>query len=64
VTRSQLNFKIDPELLKRVKSTAAQRGLTVTEFVCQCLEAACDEDACVSLEQRVKRIEQHLGFGD
>ena len=39
-----------------------QRGLTVTEFVCQCLEAACDDEACVSLDQRVRRIEERLGL--
>ena len=62
MSRTQPNFKLDPDLLQRVKSTAMQRGLTVTEFVCQCLEAACDEEACVSLEQRVQRIEEHLGL--
>ncbi len=62
MSRSQLNIKIDPELLARVKSTAIKQGLTVTEFVTQVLEAAAGETASTTLEERLTRIEKHLGL--
>jgi len=62
VSRSQLNIKIDPELLARVKSTAIKQGLTVTEFVTQVLEVAAGETTSTSLEERLSRIEKHLGL--
>ncbi len=62
MSRSQLNIKIDPELLARVKSTAIKQGLTVTEFVTQVLEAEAGEAASTTLEERLSRIEKHLGL--
>ncbi len=62
MSRSQLNIKIDPELLARVKSTAIKQGLTVTEFVTQVLEAAAGETTSTTLEERLSRIEKHLGL--
>lgn len=64
MTRSQLNIKIDPELLRQVKSTAIKQGLTVTEFVSQVLSAAVGdhEGSSETIEQRLSRIEKHLGL--
>jgi len=66
MTRSQLNIKIDPELLRQVKSTAIKQGLTVTEFVSQVLSAAVgDPDASTeTIEERLSRIEKHLGLSE
>jgi len=43
VARSQLNIKIDPELLQRVKAHATRQGKTVTEFVAEVLLEAVKE---------------------
>ena len=64
VTRSQLNIKIDPELLQRLRSHAARQGTTLTEFVASVLAKAISGDEHLSLEERVTRIEEHLGLQD
>ena len=62
VTRSQLNIKIDPELLQRLRSHATRQGTTLTEFVASVLAKAISGDEHLSLEERVNRIEKHLGL--
>ena len=62
VTRSQLNIKIDPELLQRLRSHATRQGTTLTEFVASVLAKAISGDEHLSLEERVTRIEEHLGL--
>jgi uncharacterized protein (DUF1778 family) len=62
VTRSQLNIKIDPELLQRLRSHATRQGTTLTEFVASVLAKAISGDEHLSLEERVSRIEEHLGL--
>jgi hypothetical protein len=64
VTRTQLNIKVDPELLKLVKACATRQGLTLTEFVAAVLAKAVSEEDHPSLEERVSRIEKHLGLRD
>lgn len=64
MARSQLNIKIDPELLQRVKSHATRQGKTVTEFVAQVLMEAVSEDKASTLEERLSRIERHLGLDE
>jgi hypothetical protein len=62
VARSQLNIKIDPDLLQRVKAHATRQGKTDTEFVAQVLMEAVSEDRNASHEERLARIEKHLGL--
>ena len=61
---SQLNIKIDPDFLQRVKAHATRQGKTVTEFVAQGLMEAVSEERSASIEERVARIEKHLGLDD
>ena len=62
VARSQLNIKIEPELLKRAKAHAAQEGMTLTEFVKTVIEEALAGKDGISLEERLARIEKQLGI--
>ena len=62
VARSQLNIKIDPELLKRAKAHAAKEGMTLTEFVKTVIEEAVAGTGGISLEERLARIEKQLGI--
>ncbi|MBM5794192.1 MAG: hypothetical protein FJ057_09730 [Cyanobacteria bacterium K_DeepCast_0m_m1_088] len=62
MARSQLNIKIDPELLQRVKAHATRQGKTVTEFVAETLMEAVAEEKVASIEERLARIEKHLGL--
>jgi len=64
VTRTQLNIKVDPELLKLAKAYATRHGVTLTEFVAAVLAKAVSGEEPLSLEERVSRIEKHLGLGD
>ena len=64
MTRTQLNIKVDPELLKLVKAYATRQGVTLTEFVAAVLAKAVSGEESPSLEDRVSRIEKHLGLGD
>ena len=61
MARTQLNIKIDPELLQKVKAHATRQGKTLTEFLTEVLEAAVSE-AAVGLEDRDARIERLLGL--
>lgn len=60
MARSQLNIKIDPELLQRVKAHATRQGKTVTEFVAETLMEAVAEEKVASIEERLARIENTL----
>ena len=60
--RSQLNIKIDPLLLAQVKSEAIKQGVTVTEFVTAALTKALNGDGAGTVEERLRRLEQHLGL--
>jgi antitoxin component of RelBE/YafQ-DinJ toxin-antitoxin module len=64
VTRSQLNIKIDPELLTRVKAHATRQGITLTDFVATVLAKAISDEDALTLEERISRIEKHLGLAD
>jgi hypothetical protein len=64
VAGSQLNIKIDPDLLQRVKAHATRQGKTVTGFVAQGLMEAVSEERSASIEERVAGIEKHLGLDD
>ena len=64
MTRSQLNIKIDPELLTRVKAHATRQGMTLTDFVATVLAKAISGEEELTLEERISRIEQHLGLLD
>ena len=64
--KSQLNIKIDPQLLLKLKATAIKSGKTLTAFVSELLErgsiqATSDIDI---LEQRLLRIEELLNLKD
>ena len=63
MARSQLNIKISPELLQRVKSEAARRGMTVTELVVQALtQATASSGYKPELAERIEAIEKKLGI--
>jgi hypothetical protein len=64
VTKTQLNIKVDPELLRLVKACATRQGVTLTDFVAAVLAKAVSEEDHPSLEERVRRIEKHLGLTD
>ena len=64
--KSQLNIKIDPQLLLKLKAKAIKSGKTLTAFVSELLErgsiqATSDIDI---LEQRLLRIEELLNLKD
>ena len=64
--KSQLNIKIDPQLLLKLKAKAIKSGKTLTAFVTELLElgsykATSDIDL---LEQRLLRIEEMLNLKD
>ena len=62
--RTQLNIKIDPELLLRIKAEAIKSGITLTEFVTRKLsniESISNTNNDV-LEQRLAKIERHLNL--
>jgi len=61
VTRTQLNIKINPDLLVKIKELARRQGKTLSEFVVEILEQAV-ADRPISLEARLERIEQQLGI--
>ena len=64
--KSQLNIKIDPKNLLRLKSEAIKRGKTLTAFVTEQLEQGCiDETTEIDiLEQRLLRLEEKLNLVD
>ncbi len=60
--KTQLNIKIDPELLLRIKAEAIKNGMTLTEFVTRKLaniESRPNNDV---LEKRLAKIERHLNL--
>ena len=60
--KAQLNIKIDPDLLLRIKSEAIKNGMTLTDFVTkklQHIEPTSNNDV---LEQRLAKIERHLNL--
>ena len=64
--KSQLNIKIDPQLLLKLKAKAIKSGKTLTAFVTELLkqgsiQATSDIDI---LEQRLLRIEELLNLKD
>ena len=64
--KSQLNIKIDPKLLLKLKSVAIKSGKTLTAFITELLEessikASGDIDI---LEKRLLRIEEQLNLKD
>ena len=61
MTRTQLNIKINPDLLVKIKEHARRQGKTLSEFVVEILEQAV-ADRPISLEARLERIEQQLGI--
>jgi predicted HicB family RNase H-like nuclease len=61
MARTQLNIKVEPELLQRAKAHATQQGKTLTEFLTELLEAAV-KDQPSNVEARLNRIEKHLGL--
>ncbi len=63
MTRAQLNIKIAPDLLARVKAHATRQGMTVTDFVATVLAKAISEENSPTLEERISKIEKHLGLG-
>ena len=58
--KSQLNIKIDPQLLIRLKSDAIKNGKTLTTFVTELLEqGSIKPNANIdTLEERLLRVEQ------
>ena len=61
MTRTQLNIKINPDLLVKIKELARRQGKTLSEFVVEILEQAV-ADRPISLEARLERIEHQLGI--
>ena len=64
--KSQLNIKIDPNLLLRLKSEAIKSGKTLTAFVTELLEQGpinVTEDFDI-LEKRLLKIEERLDLKD
>ena len=60
--RAQLNIKIDPELLIKIKAEAIKNGMTLTDFVTRKLENIESISNNDVLEQRLTKIEQHLNL--
>jgi len=64
--KSQLNIKIDPELLLKLKSNAIKSGKTLTAFVTELLEQGSTKvrDDFDILEKRLLKIEERLNLTD
>ena len=64
--KSQLNIKIDPKLLLRLKSKAIKSGKTLTAFITELLEEASIKASgdIEILEKRLLRIEEQLNLKD
>ena len=62
--KSQLNIKIDPQLLLRLKSGAIKNGKTLTAYVTELLEHGYTKSTANidSLEQRLLRVEKQLNL--
>jgi hypothetical protein len=64
LTRTQLNIKVDPELLKLLSAYPNRQSVTLTKFVVAVLAKAVSGEDTLSLGNRVSRIEKHLGLSD
>ena len=64
--KSQLNIKIDPKLLLRLKSKAIKSGKTLTAFITELLEEGSVKASgdIENLEKRILRIEEQLNLKD
>ena len=64
--KSQLNIKIDPKLLLRLKSEAIKSGKTLTAFITGILEQGSThaKEKIDILEQRLLRVEKQLNLVD
>ena len=64
--KSQLNIKIDPELLLKLKSKAIKSGKTLTAFVTELIEQDSTRviDDFDLLEKRLLRLEERLNISD
>ena len=64
--KSQLNIKIDPELLLLLKSKAIMSGKTLTAFVTELLEQGSTKvnDDFYILEKRLLKLEERLDLTD
>ena len=64
--KSQLNIKIDPHLLLKLKSDAIKNGKTLTAFITELLEqGSIKSNAHIDiLEQRLLRVEKQLNLID
>ena len=64
--KSQLNIKIDPNLLLRLKSKAIKSGKTLTAFVTELLEQGFTKETndFDVLEKRLLKLEQRLNVSD
>tara|TARA_Y100001968_G_scaffold303879_1_gene318416 strand:- start:249 stop:815 length:567 start_codon:yes stop_codon:yes gene_type:complete len=64
--KSQLNIKIDPELLLQLKAKAIKSGKTLTAFVTELLEQGSTKisDDFDILEKRLLKIEERLNLSD
>ena len=64
--KTQLNIKIDPKLLLRLKSRAIKSGKTLTAFVTELLDQGSIEatSAIDLLEHRLLRVEELLNLND
>ncbi len=60
--KAQLNIKIDPKLLLRLKSEAIKSGQTLTDFVTEKLSNTPLRSTDSSLEQRLAKTEQLLNL--
>tara|TARA_B100000965_G_scaffold390876_1_gene398355 strand:- start:197 stop:766 length:570 start_codon:yes stop_codon:yes gene_type:complete len=62
--KSQLNIKIDPNLLLRLKSEAIKNGKTLTAFITDLLEEGSINTTTYidNLEQRLLRVEKRLNL--
>ena len=60
--KSQLNIKIDPDLLLKIKSEAIKEGKTLSAFVIEKLSNIESTSPNYLLEERLIRIEKHLNL--
>ncbi len=58
--RSQLNFNISPDLLKRIKRQAKKQGLTVTEYVTDTMNTVLDGNEDLTLKERMDNLERKI----
>ena len=61
----QINFRIDEALRRKLEATAKERGISANQLMRQLLEDSLENEikAKQSLEERVRRLEDHLQKG-